>query len=51
MQPHKAFFVYLSSTSEVINAALEKAISEKIVQKVIKKGMSACEAFAKYGIM
>ncbi len=36
---------------EVIKAALEKAKGERIVQKAIKQGMTACEAFAKYGIM
>ncbi len=36
---------------EVINRALEKARGEKTVQKAIQNGMSAVEAFDKYGIM
>ncbi|MEX0288319.1 MAG: RraA family protein [Flavobacteriaceae bacterium] len=36
---------------DVIHAALEKARGEKTVQKAISEGMSACEAFEKYGIM
>jgi len=36
---------------EVINRALEKARGEKTVQKSIQNGMSAVDAFAKYGIM
>jgi len=36
---------------EVIKSALEKARGEKTVQKAIQNGMSAVEAFAKYGIM
>jgi len=36
---------------EVIERALEKARGEKTVQKAIQEGMSAVEAFAKYGIM
>ena len=36
---------------EVIQLALEKANGEKLVQKAIQNGMSACEAFAKFGIM
>lgn len=37
--------------AEVFMRALEKARGEKIVQKAIEDGMSASEAFAKYGIM
>jgi regulator of RNase E activity RraA len=40
-----------SIEKEVIIAALEKARGEKIVQKAIEDGMSALEAFNKYGIM
>lgn len=36
---------------QVFNAALDKARGEKTVQKAIKEGMSAVEAFKKYGIM
>jgi regulator of RNase E activity RraA len=36
---------------DVINGALEKALGEKEVQKAIKNGMGAREAFNKYGIM
>lgn len=36
---------------EIINGALEKARGENVVKKAIEKGMSACEAFEKYGIM
>ena len=36
---------------EVFRRALEKARGEKIVQRKIQEGMSASEAFAKYGIM
>lgn len=36
---------------EVIEKALEKARGEKTVQKAIEEGMSALDAFAKYGIM
>ncbi len=37
--------------AEVFRLALEKANGEKTVQKVIQQGMSAKEAFDKYGIM
>ena len=36
---------------EVIHVAWKKAKGEKIVQKAIENGMTACEAHAKYGIM
>lgn len=36
---------------DVILRALEKAEGEKMVQKAIEQGMSACEAFKKYAIM
>ena len=36
---------------EVITKALEKARGEKLVKKAIEGGMSACEAFEKFGIM
>ncbi|MBN2762993.1 MAG: RraA family protein [Bacteroidales bacterium] len=37
--------------AEVFKAALQKARGEKTVQKVIQQGMTAVEAFKKYGIM
>lgn len=36
---------------EVLEKALEKAAGEKVVRKAIEGGMSATEAFAKYGIL
>lgn len=36
---------------EVIEKALEKARGEKLVRKAIEEGMSATEAFAKFGIL
>lgn len=36
---------------EVFAKAVEKARGEKLVRKAIEAGMSACEAFAQYGIM
>ena len=36
---------------QVIAKALEKARGEKLVRKAIEGGMSACDAFAQYGIM
>lgn len=36
---------------EVLGKALEKARGEKTVQKAIQQGMSAVDAFTKYGIM
>ena len=36
---------------EVIRLAIEKANGEKLVQKAIEDGMSACEAFKTFGIM
>lgn len=36
---------------EVIHRALEKAKGEKVVRSAIEGGMSATEAFAKYGIL
>ena len=36
---------------EIIMEALEKANGEKIVKAKIGEGMSACDAFAKYGII
>jgi len=35
----------------IITGALEKARGEKLVKKAIEGGMSACEAFDKFGIM
>lgn len=40
-----------AAEEEVIRLALEKANGEKLVQKAIENGMSACDAFAKFGIM
>lgn len=37
--------------AEVIEKALEKAAGEKLVRKAIEGGMSATEAFAKFGIL
>jgi len=37
--------------NEVIHKAIEKAEGEKLVQKAIEEGMSACDAFEKFGIM
>ena len=36
---------------EAFTRAIEKARGEKVVQKAIEDGMSACEAFATFGIM
>lgn len=36
---------------EIIRLAIEKANGEKLVEKAIQGGMSACDAFAKFGIM
>ena len=36
---------------EAFTKAIEKARGEKLVQKAIEDGMSACEAFATFGIM
>ncbi len=36
---------------EIVRLAIEKANGEKLVEKAIQNGMSACEAFAKFGIM
>ena len=36
---------------EVIEKSLEKAAGEKLVRKAIEGGMSATEAFAKFGIL
>lgn len=36
---------------EVFHLAIEKARGEKMVQKKIEEGMSACDAFSKYGIL
>lgn len=37
--------------ADIISQAIEKARGEKLVRKAIEKGMSASEAFKKYGIM
>lgn len=36
---------------EVIERALKKAVGEKVVRKAIEDGMSATEAFARFGIL
>ena len=36
---------------EAFTRAIEKARGEKLVQKAIQDSMSACEAFATFGIM
>src|SRR5205814_6156197 len=36
---------------DVFNAALEKARGEKLVAKAVREGMSAVEAFERFGIM
>jgi regulator of RNase E activity RraA len=36
---------------DIIMEALEKANGEKIVKTKLEEGMSACEAFAKYGVI
>lgn len=36
---------------EIIQHALDKARTEKVVQQKIQEGMSACEAFEKYGVI
>ncbi len=40
-----------SQEGEIIQKAIEKARGEKLVLKAIQSGMSACQAFEKYGIM
>lgn len=40
-----------SIEEEIIMAAFEKAGEEKRVKSKIEEGMSACEAFAKYGVI
>ena len=37
--------------TEVVSLALEKARKEKVVRKAIESGMSATEAFRKYGVL
>jgi regulator of RNase E activity RraA len=37
--------------TEIITKSLEKARGEKLVKKAIEEGMSAREAFDKFGIM
>ena len=41
----------VQAADEVIKKALEKAAGEKVVRKAIEGGMSATDAFAKYGIL
>jgi 4-hydroxy-4-methyl-2-oxoglutarate aldolase len=40
-----------NTAAEVFTQALEKARGEKLVRQAIEDGMSACEAFATFGIM
>ena len=40
-----------AAEEEAFTKAVEKARGEKLVQKAIQDGMSACEAFATFGIM
>ncbi|MFN0084781.1 MAG: RraA family protein [Blastocatellia bacterium] len=40
-----------AAIDEAFRLAIEKARGEKLVRKAIQDGMSACEAFAKFGIM
>ena len=40
-----------AAIEEAFCRAVEKARGEKLVRKAIQEGMSACEAFAKFGIM
>lgn len=40
-----------AAEAEAFTRAIEKARGEKLVQKAIEDGMSACEAFATFGIM
>jgi regulator of RNase E activity RraA len=40
-----------AAIEEVFSLAVEKARGEKLVRKAIEDGMSACEAFEKFGIM
>jgi len=40
-----------AAENQIIEKALEKARGEKVVKKAIEKGMSAFDAFEKYGIM
>jgi regulator of RNase E activity RraA len=40
-----------AAEAEVFAKALEKSRGEKLVKKAIANGLSACEAFAKFGIM
>ncbi|HKQ74192.1 MAG TPA: RraA family protein [Blastocatellia bacterium] len=39
------------ATEETFTLAIEKARGEKLVKQAIEEGMSACEAFRKFGIM
>ena len=40
-----------AAIEEAFSLAVEKARGEKLVRKAIQEGMSACEAFATFGIM
>jgi regulator of RNase E activity RraA len=41
----------LEVATEVLEKSLEKAAGEKVVRKAIEEGMTATEAFAKFGIL
>ena len=40
-----------AAEEEVVRKALEKAREESILERALREGMSATEAFARYGIM
>ena len=41
----------MNISDEVIHRALKKAAGEKMVRKAIESGMTATDAFAKFGIL
>jgi 4-hydroxy-4-methyl-2-oxoglutarate aldolase len=40
-----------AAEAEVVRKALEKAREESVLERALREGMSATEAFARYGIM
>ena len=40
-----------AAEEEVVRKALEKAREERVLERALREGMSAAEAFARYGIM
>jgi regulator of RNase E activity RraA len=44
-------FVPQEAIEETFARAIEKARGEKLVRQAIEDGMSACDAFQKFGIM